>query len=63
MEPTKFFNFTMPFDMYTQLQMISRRDELPISHFIRRGITLVLTDSQGKAAKRSSRDNRFVEKY
>lgn len=51
MEPTKFFNFSMPFKMYTQLQLISRRDELPISHLIRIGITHVLAESKESGTK------------
>ncbi len=52
MQPIKFFNFTMPFDMYSELQTISRQAELPIAVLVRSGIRHVLKDSKIRQIKR-----------
>ncbi len=59
MQPIKFFNFTMPFDMYSELQAISRQAELPIAVLVRRGIRHVL---ENKVETSSAKEDELVKK-
>ena len=44
MQPSKFFNFAMPFEMYIALRKLSVRSEAPIAELVRAGIRHILED-------------------
>ncbi len=52
MKPIKLFNFTMPYDLYCELQIASRQTELPIAVLVRSGIRHVLKDNKSKQANK-----------
>jgi hypothetical protein len=59
MKPIKLFNFTMPYDLYCELQIASRQAELPIAVLVRRGIRHVLDN---KVTASSIKEDELVKK-
>ncbi len=45
----------MPYEMYTELQLVSRQVELPIAVLVRSGIRHVLKDNKSKQINKKKR--------
>ncbi len=54
MEPVKFFNFAMPFEMYQKLKRISIESELPIAALVRQGVEYVLRSETKRIAQEAA---------
>ena len=49
-EPIKFFNLTLPYELYKELKRLSIKSNKPISQIIRKGISIVLGREDAKNA-------------
>ncbi len=47
-EPTKFFNFQLPYRTFEELRDISQRNNCPIAEIVRSGVDRVLTELKEK---------------
>ncbi len=43
-EPTKFFNFQLPYRTFKELKDISKRNDCPIAEVVRSGVDKVITE-------------------
>ena len=43
-EPSRFFNFQMPYEKYEQLETISRQNDCSIAEIVRAGVDKVISE-------------------